>query len=296
MQQIMGPLPGAPKRCPLDVRADDEADCGAYVRRTLTYAAEPGSRVPAYLLIPKKAVEGRERFPAVLCLHPTNLEMGPQVVVGLGGRAQMHYARELAERGYVALAPCYPHMAQYKPELEKLGYESATMKAIWDNIRGIDLLESLPHVKAGGVGAIGHSLGGHNAVYTAVFDDRVRVVVTSCGLDSYLDYKGGDIRGWASIWYMPKFLDYKDRLSEIPFDFHEMIGALAPRHCFMNAPLGDDNFKWASVDRIAAAAAPVYRLYGAADRLQVQHPDCGHDFPDEMRRLAYRFMDKVLEK
>src|SRR5262245_29007563 len=151
-------------------------------------------------------------------------------------------------------------MGGYEPDLEKLGYRSTTMKAVWDNIRGIDLLESFPWVQRGGVGAVGHSLGGHNTVYTAVFDGRIKVAVSSCGLDSYVDYKEGDIRGWASKYYMPRLLDYRDRLPEIPFDFHEMVGALAPRHCFINAPLGDDNFKWRSVDQIARAAAQVYRL------------------------------------
>src|SRR4051794_3105422 len=56
MQVVMGPLPGKEKRGPLDIQILDEVDCGAYVRRCLSYAAEPGSRVPAYLLIPKQAL------------------------------------------------------------------------------------------------------------------------------------------------------------------------------------------------------------------------------------------------
>ena len=60
------------------------------------------------------------------------------------------------------------------------------MKAIWDNVRGLDFLESLSFVKRGKFGAIGHSLGGHNAIYTAVFDDRITVVVSSCGFDSFV--------------------------------------------------------------------------------------------------------------
>src|SRR5205085_8742295 len=46
MQEVMGPLPGSEKRCALDVRVEEEVDCGDYVRRFLTYASEPGSRVP----------------------------------------------------------------------------------------------------------------------------------------------------------------------------------------------------------------------------------------------------------
>jgi hypothetical protein len=146
-------------------------------------------------------------------------------------------------------------------------------------------------VRKGPYGAIGHSLGGHNSVYTAVFDTRIRVVVSSCGLDSYLDYKDGDIRGWTSERYMPRLLAYRDRLAEIPFDFHELVGALAPRLCFISAPLKDDNFKWDSVDRIAAAALQTYRLYRSEQNLIVKHPDCGHDFPEDIRKAAYELLD-----
>jgi hypothetical protein len=169
------------------------------------------------------------------------------------------------------------------------------MKAIWDNIRGLDLLESLPFVTKTKIGAVGHSLGGHNAIYTAVFDERIKVVVTSCGFDSYVDYMDGKIKGWTSEHYMPKLLFYQDRLTEIPFDFQELIGALAPRPIFINAPLGDENFKWRSVDEVVKAATPVYRLYGAEQSLQVHHPDCGHDFPLEVRNQAYELLDQRLK-
>ncbi|HEV3007128.1 MAG TPA: alpha/beta hydrolase, partial [Pirellulales bacterium] len=142
--------------------------------------------------------------------------------------------------------------------------------------------------------------GGHNSVYTAVFDDRIKVVVSSCGLDSYLDYMSGSEKvwfaeqGWCQTRYMPKLADYRNRLEKIPFDFSEMIGALAPRHVLIVAPLGDGNFKADSVDRIAAAAGQVYRLYGRPERLRVEHPDCGHDFPEPMRQAAYELFDAVL--
>ncbi len=205
----------------------------------------------------------------------------------------------------VAIAPAYPILglgarsgvpSHYKPELVELGYESGTMKAIWDNMRALDLLASLPYVKQSGFGAIGHSLGGHNAIYTAVFDERVKVIVSSCGFDSFLDYlpaAWGPGKGWAQELYMPRILNYARE--EIPFDFHELLGALAPRAVFVNAPTRDANFpKWGSIDRIAAAAAQVYRLYGASDFLRVVHPDAGHDFPPEIREAAYDWIEQFL--
>ncbi len=302
-EAIMGPLPGKEKRCELDVKVENETDCGTYIRRLITYASEPGSRVPAYICIPKSALESKTKStPAVLCLHGTDDVVGHGVVVGLGGRANRQYASELAERGYVTLAPNYPNLAKYQPDFKALGWESGTLKAVWDNIRGLDLLDALPYVKAGRYGAIGHSLGGHNSVYTAVFDNRIQAVVSSCGLDSYLDYYGGDQarwlpeKGWTQTRYMPKLREYRGRLADIPFDFHELIGALAPRNVLIIAPLRDANFRHDSVDRVAAAASEVYKLYGEPDHLQVVHPDCEHDFPNEMRELGYKLFDEVLKK
>ena len=53
-------LPGKAKRCSLDVKVEEEVDCGTYVRRFLTYSSEPGSRVTAYLCIPKEALAGKK--------------------------------------------------------------------------------------------------------------------------------------------------------------------------------------------------------------------------------------------
>lgn len=301
MQVVMGKLPGDEKRCPLEVEIEEEIDCGSYVRRLITYASEPGGRVPAYLLIPKELLEEEgKQAPAILCLHGTNNVVGHGTVVGLGDGPNRSYANDLAERGYVVLAPSYPLLANYQPDLKELGWESGTLKAVWDNIRGLDLLESLPYVKPGKFGAVGHSLGGHNSVYTSVFDDRIGVVVSSCGLDSFLDYYGGDEKnwfpekGWAQTRYMLKLASYRGRLEEIPFDFHELIGALAPRSVLIIAPLHDSNFRAESVDRIVAAARPIFELYGHPEQLQVLHPDCEHDFPPEMRAIAFDLFDQVL--
>ena len=46
MESVMGPLPGREKRCALDLKVEEEVDCGAFVRRSITCASEPGSRVP----------------------------------------------------------------------------------------------------------------------------------------------------------------------------------------------------------------------------------------------------------
>lgn len=101
-------------------------------------------------------------------------------------------------------------------------------------------------------------------------------------------------KGWTQTRYMPKLRDYRGRLAEIPFDFHELVGALAPRQVLIIAPLQDHNFKAGSVGRIAKAAREVFALYGKPDALHIEHPDCAHEFPPEMREKAYVLLDKTL--
>ncbi len=293
-QQVAGPLPGPEMRCALDPQIIEEADCGSYVRRLITYTSQPGGKVPAYLCIPKTTLNGT-KTPAVLCLHPTENKIGFKVVVGLGGKPHRQYASELAERGFITLSPSYPLLADYQPDLKALKLPSGTMKAIWDNLRGLDYLDSLPFVDhSHGYAAIGHSLGGHNAIFTAVFDERIQVIVSSCGFDSLLDYYGGNIKGYVQERYMLHMENYLGHPQDVPWDHYELIACLAPRHVFVNAPLKDANFRWQSVDRIANAALPLFKLHQAESNLQVVHPDSDHDFPDIERFASYELIKRVL--
>lgn len=301
MESIMGPFPGLVRRCPLDLRIEEEVVVGDLIRRQISYQSEPGSRVPAYLLLPRSALDEGAigRFPAVLALHQTHTA-GRRVVVGLGNSPDDEYGVELARRGYVVLAPPYPHLADYAPNLPALGYESGTMKAIWDNSRGLDVLSSLPFVRTNRFGAIGHSLGGHNGVFTAAFDPRIRIVVSSCGLDSFRDYYDGNPavwvhgRGWCQDRYMPRLAAYQGRLNELPFDFSEVLAAIAPRRVLIVAPTGDNNFRWRSVDRVAAEARALASAGGVTADIRVEHPSGGHRFAPEDRELAYRQLDEIL--
>jgi len=236
----------------------------------------------------------RGKRPAMLCLHQT-IEIGKGEPAGLGGSADLHYARELAERGYVTLAPDYPNFGEYKLDVYGRGYVSATMKGIVNHMRAVDLLQSLSQVDPERIGVIGHSLGGHNSLFVAAFDERLKVVVTSCGFNSFAKYYGGDLTGWSHNGYMPRIASVYGRdPARMPFDFTEVLAAIAPRAVFVNAPTGDDNFEVSGLHDCLSAARPVYALFGAEERLVAVHPDCGHGFPPEAREEAYGFVGRVL--
>jgi dienelactone hydrolase len=293
VERVMGRLPGGERRVPLDPEYGDPVSEDGYRRIHVAYAAEPGDRVPAWLLIPDGAPpEGGS--PAVVCPHQT-VRSGKDEPVGIEARPNRSTAKELAERGYVVLAPDYPNFGEYEVDPYALGYASASMKGIWNHMRGVDLLASLPEVDAGRIGAIGHSLGGHNAIFLATFDDRVRAVVSSCGFNSFPYYYGGKLEGWSHSGYMPRIRSmYGADPSRMPFDFPELIAALAPRAFFSNSPTRDSNFEVEGVRVAIEAARPIFELLGAGDRLVVEYPDDGHDFPPGVRARSYEFLDRQL--
>jgi hypothetical protein len=291
MQLVMGPLPEPSRAVPLDVRVEDEVNCGTFTRRKLTFAVEDGDRLPAYLLVPNDKVGRR---PAVLCLHQTISE-GKAEPVGLAGRTNRHYALELTQRGFVTLTPDYPNFGDYRLDVYAKGYQSATMKGIWNHMRAVDLLETLPQVDKERVAVFGHSLGGHNALFLAAFDQRLKAVVTSCGFNSFFHYSGGDLRGWSHQGYMPRIATvYECDPKKMPFDFTEVLASLAPRPVFINAPVGDDNFPLPGVYDCVLAAQPVYQLSQAEGNLVFEHPECGHDFPPKVRESAYEWLESKL--
>jgi predicted dienelactone hydrolase len=292
MQEVMGPLPDDSEKVPLEVKVTAEAATPAYVRKKLTYAAEKDDRVPAWLLVP---AGGKGKMPAVLCLHQT-VAVGKDEPVGLGKNENLRYAHHLAERGYVTLAPDYPSFGEYPYDFAKSRFRSGSMKAVWNNMRAVDLLASLPFVDPERIGCIGHSLGGHNTMFTAAFDTRIKALVSNCGFTSFPKYYNGDLKGWTSPRYMPLIATrYELNPRKMPFDFPEVVASFAPRAFLASAPVGDDNFEVSGVKDCIAAARPVYELLGVPEKLAANYPDCKHDFPPEARRVAYEWLDRWLK-
>lgn len=262
-----------------------------FTRIKLTYDTSAG-RVPALLLVPTNLTSPA---PAVLCLHQTVL-IGKEEPAGVGGDPQLRYAQELAERGVVALAPDYPYFGGNSLDPYEAGYASCTMAGIVNHARAIDVLEGLSYVDAGAIGVLGHSLGGHNGLFLAAFDTRVKAIVSSCGFTSFATYGGGDLRNWATRYYMPRIAErYGNDAALMPFDFSDILSALAPRAVFVNAPLRDANFDIGGVQACVAAARAAYdTAFGAGERITAVFPEAGHEFPAPQREQAYSWLREAL--
>ncbi len=292
MQIVMGENPRRSSENNYEIQNLEDTIIKEIRRIKLLLGVEKNDHVPMYLMIPEFTTTP---VPGILCLHQTT-EIGKGEPAGIGGNENLHYAMELAERGYVTVAPDYPNFGDYHFDPYSKGYVSATMKGIYNHMAVIDFLQSLPQVDPERIGCIGHSLGGHNSLFVAAFDKRIKAVVTSCGFTSFNKYYNGNLKGWSHKGYMPKIDSvYNADPSKMPFDFPEVLAAISPRAIFINAPLNDNNFDVSGVRDCVSEVLPVYEFFGCIDKITLQTPDAPHDFPPAIRGEAYAFFDKQLK-
>jgi cephalosporin-C deacetylase-like acetyl esterase len=289
-ERAAGEFPGPARKVPLEMKILEEVREEGLIRRKLSYRTEHDSRVTAWLLLPDR--DSEERRPAALCLQQTT-DVGKDEPAGVRGDPELHYALELARRGWVTLSPDYPSFGEHAwdfathPE-----YASGTMKAIWDNVCAVDLLQGLPGVDPERIAVIGHSLGGHNAIFTALFEPRLKAVVSSCG---FCTFTRDDIPSWTGPRYMPRIAEqFGNDVSRVPFDFPELVAAIAPRPFLAIAATQDSDFDVEGVRQTLASARAVYDLLGVGDRLQADYPVAPHSFPRASREAAYRFLEQAL--
>jgi hypothetical protein len=164
-------------------------------------------------------------MPRDTCFHQSG-RYGILEPAGLSGKYA--FAKDLAERGYVTLAPAYAAVTEagepYNPYEHGYGSWMGGM-AVWNHIRAIDLLQSLEEVDPKRIGAIGHSLGCFNTLYLAAFDSRVKVLACSAGVTSFEEHKtardnAGKLTVWNQYDYFPRIETVYDRdPAKVPFDF-----------------------------------------------------------------------------
>jgi pimeloyl-ACP methyl ester carboxylesterase len=304
MQQVMGPLPTMKGLPPLNIQYIDSVKEDNFTCYGIKFTVANNEILPALLYVPHQKGKPK-KLAAMVVLHGTDV-LGKKILSGISPKPNRAYAKEMAQRGYVVIAPDYPSFGDLENyDFKTDRYQSGTMKAIFNHIRCVDLLQARPDVDPNRIGVIGHSLGGHNAIFLGAFDKRIKVIVASCGWTLFDSYDigeagtkkyGGKIGPWAQDRYMPLLRDkYKLDVTQVPFDFDEAIATLAPRPFFSNSPLNDANFSVAGVKRGISNIAEVYKFLNVPANLQVRYPEATHDFPPAERLEAYQFIDKVLK-
>jgi dienelactone hydrolase len=288
IEQVMGTAP-SDERPDLDMQVVETRSRDGASFQKIRFTPQQGDRAWAWLGLPD-GISGPT--PAVMCLHQTTRpkSIGKDEPAGFGGDAGLHYAAELTARGFITLSPDDPTFGEYDIDCYAMGFASVMRKGVFNDMRAIDLLKSLPQVDGDRIGCIGHSRGGHGTLFLAAFDPRVRVAVSSCGFTRFVD--DTTFHFWSRPVNLPRVATmFGNDPARLPFDFPDVLRAIAPRPLFVNAPTRDVM----TLSGVLASLSEVEPLY-APDALVAAHPDCEHAFPADVRQQAYAFIERALNE
>ncbi|MBQ4051219.1 MAG: acetylxylan esterase, partial [Oscillospiraceae bacterium] len=149
---------------------------------------------------------------------------------------------------------------------------------LWNNIRALDLLCSMPEVDGSRIGVTGASGGGSQSLFLALSDDRIKAVAPINMMS--LHFEGG-----CQCENAPGL-----RREAINM---EMCAALAPRPLFLAGSTGDwtCNLETAELPMMREA----YGLFGEEKNVHHFYQVADHQYNSKTRHEVYRFFAKYLQ-
>jgi len=268
----------------LDCRWTSEVKCAGYAIRQLYYQSRPGVYVTGSMYVP----EGTGPFPGVMVLHGH----WPQGHLAPKIQAMGHI---LAQKGYVVFSVdafgsgerCTEHGVyeyhggQIGGRLLNVG-ESLMGFQIIDNMRAVDVLQSLPFVDGSKIGATGGSGGGNQTMYLAAFDERVLAAAPVVSVGTYQSYVGG---ANCICELLPDGLEICEESS--------LLALTAPRALLICNAMHDSNptFHVPEMLRSQTEARKVYLALGVPEKLATLAFNAEHSYPDEVRSAVLGFFD-----
>ena len=192
----------------------------------------------------------------------------------------------LARQGYVAFAydmvgfndtQQTPHSFGGWPEVlwsfHPMGLQ------LWNSIRAMDFLQSLPDVDPHRIAATGGSGGGSQTFLLAAVDERVRYVAPVNMVSAYM--QGGDPCEEAPGLRLDTFNV-------------EIAAMIAPRPMLLVSSTHDWT-RHTPVEEFPAIRR-IYELYGVPNNVQNAHIDAEHNYNRQSRESVYRFLAKNMQR
>ncbi len=260
------------EKCPLNTKIFDTFQGDGFTVEKVYFESVPGFYVTGNLYRPVK--EGK--YPAVLCPHGHWKEgrLENSETSSVPGRCIT-----MARMGFVVFSydmvgyndsQQLPH--NWGTNLLKLWGIHPCAVQLWNSIRALDFLQTLPDVKVEQIACTGASGGGTQTFLLSAVDPRVKVSapvnMISCSM------QGGCICENAPL--------IRRNASNME------IGALmAPRPMILVSATGD--WTWATPRIEYPAIRSIYELYGKEDNVRSHQFDAGHNYNKGSREAVYRF-------
>lgn len=148
---------------------------------------------------------------------------------------------------------------------------------LWNCIRALDFLQSLPEVDPRRLAVTGASGGGTQTILLAAVEDRIRVSVP-------VDMVSANFQGDDACEMAPGL--------RIGTNNVEIAALVAPRPMMLVSSTKD----WTkhTPDEEFPAIRSIYHLYGAQDRVTLHHVDAPHNYNHASRAGVYAFLHRHL--
>lgn len=265
------------------------------------FQSSPGLYVTANLYVPKQA-----SFPApavlYLCGHANTVVDN----VSYGSKVNyQHHPTWFAEHGYVCLILDTLELGEIQGLhhgthhlnmwwWQTVGYTPAGVEC-WNAMRALDYLETRKEVDRKRIGVTGRSGGGATSWWLAAADDRPQCNIPVAGIANLQAhvvegvaprYRNGVITGHCDCMYF---------VNTYRWDFPEVAALCAPRPLLLGNSTADDIFPVPGYQRIAEKVRKIYDLYGAREKFALVETAGPHKDTPELRRAAYRWMNRWLQ-
>ncbi|MBO4549715.1 MAG: acetylxylan esterase, partial [Bacteroidaceae bacterium] len=141
---------------------------------------------------------------------------------------------ELLAYGVLPLFPDYKENSRDENEWGTIGVWA------WGYSRIADYLEKEKKIDKGRMIVLGHSRLGKTSLWAGVQDKRFKVVISNdsgCGGAAMAKRVVGEnvarITANFPHWFCPAFNEYSENEEALPFDQHELLALVAPRHVYV---------------------------------------------------------------
>lgn len=272
---------------PLDCQEINSFQHGGITLKNIIYQTAPGVYTTATLYLPP----GKGPFPALINMQ------GHWATGRLAGRVQQR-GFAFAKRGYIVLSPDTFGQGERSVIHTKYAYHGRDLGAqlyhigetlagaqLVDNMRGVDLLCSLPEVDKRCIGATGASGGGNQTMYLAAMDDRIKAAMTVCSTGNYEIFL-------KSVNCVCETIP--DGLTET--ELAGILAMTAPRALLICIGAKDVKaFSPREMQRSFHAALPVYKKLGAEKNFANRIFDHGHIFSPEIIASGIGWFDLHLK-
>jgi hypothetical protein len=268
-----------PEKTPLRPSIFGEVKRADYRVSKVYFESLPGFFVTGNLYRPI----GDGPFPAVLSPHGhwtygrlenTALTSGPGRAIGLARLGFVVFTYDMV--GYND-SQQLPHTFGGRPE-NLWGLSLAGLQ-LWNGMRALDFLETLPDVRRDAIAMTGESGGGSQTFLLASVDERVKVAVPVNMISLHM--QGG------CLCENPPGL----RLDLTNVD---IAATIAPRPMLMVSATGDWTKETLEIEYPAVRA--VYDLFGAGDKVQAVRMTAEHNYNKDSREAMYAWMARWLQQ